>query len=189
MLDRESAIPIPTGIPEGIKVGNELPDSVFNPEVGKPETFWKSSASVLTKINWFLFIKEEPGYSWRRISQGREGTKPLERTGGNSSRALGITGWEKKSLENDFFYLKAIGRVGKTNTKPRQIPEGSQLLKSHWKFLKIWAGISSSVPGKAGLSQLGIPSWKRGTWQETVRNPDSHFGLFFHPGMTRDFGR
>lgn len=42
--DRGSAIPIPTGIPEGIKVGNELPDSVFNPEVGKTETLWKSSA-------------------------------------------------------------------------------------------------------------------------------------------------
>lgn len=89
------SFPFLQGIPEGIKVGNELPDSVFNQEMGKTETLWKSSASVLTKI-WFLFIKEEPGYSWRRISQGREGTKPLERTGGNSSRALGITGWEKR---------------------------------------------------------------------------------------------
>lgn len=93
----------------------------------------------------YLPVKEESGYSWRRISQGREGTKPLEKTGGNSSRVLGITGWEKKTIGKMRFLSKAApsanGRVGKINTKAKQIPEGPQLLTSHWKFLKIWAGM------------------------------------------------
>lgn len=158
----------------------------------KTETLWKSSASVLTK-NKIDFCLSRRSLD---IPGGEIPKEKKEQNHGKGQEGIPAELWEsqagkkkKKHWKMTFFYLKVIGRVGKTNTKPRQIPEGPQLLKSHWKFLKIWAGISSSALGKAGLRQLGIPSWKRGTWQERVRNPNSHFGLFFHPGMPRDFGR
>lgn len=56
----------------------------------------------------------------------------MERTGGNFSRALGITGWKKNHWKMTFLSKaapSATGRAGKTNTKPRQIPEGPQELE------------------------------------------------------------
>lgn len=100
-----------------------------------------------------MFIKEEPGYSWRRNSQGRERTKPLERTGRNSSRALGITGWEKKkTLENDFFYLKLLLLPLAEWEKQAQNQSRFQRGLRNCKFRKIWAGKSQAQ--RVGNSQL-----------------------------------
>lgn len=64
---------------------------------------------------------------------------------------------------------------GKINAKAKQIPEGLQLLKSHWKFLKIWAGIS-----RAG--------WEFPNSQlETLRNPNPRSGEFLPSGNAERF--
>lgn len=96
-------------------------------------------------------------------------------------------GKKKNHWKMTFFYLKLLLLPLAEWEKQTQNRGRFQKGLRKWKFLKIWAGISSSALGKARPRELGIPSWKRR--QETVRNPNSHFGLFFHPGMLRDFGR
>lgn len=61
--------------------------------------------------------------------------------------------------------------MGKINTKPRQTPEGSQLLTFQWKFLENLGFALILSPRKKlggnGLSEVGIPSWKKGSLQES----------------------
>lgn len=107
MLDGESAIPIPTGNPEGIKVGNELPASIFNPQVGKTATLWKSSASVLKKKLVFIYqggawIFLEENFPGKRRNKTGKDRREFQQSFGN--QRLGKKK-KKNPLENDFFLI------------------------------------------------------------------------------------
>lgn len=146
---------------------------------------------------------------------GKRRNKTTGRTGGSSSRALGITGWGKKKKKHwKMSFLSKLapsptGRAGKTNTKPRRIPEGASAPHIPLEIPQNLAWDqqlcpdpvtqqgAQSFPGKAGqeweqpqLSEMGIPSWKRGVRRtESGIKKITRFGMFFHPGMMRGFRR
>lgn len=185
--------------------------------MGKTETLWKSSVSVQRRklVLISLPVKEEPRYSWRSISQGRDGTKPLEGQEGAPAELWESQAGEKKKKKHwKMSFLSKLapsptGRAGKTNTKPRRIPEGASAPHIPLEIPQnlawdqqlcpdpvIQQG-AQSFPGKAGqeweqpqLSKMGIPSWKRGVRRtESGIKKITRFGMFFHPGMMRGFRR
>lgn len=110
MLAGESAIPIPTGNPEGIKVGNELPASIFNPQAGKTATLWKSSASVLRKKLVFIYqggawIFLEENFPGKRRNKTGKDRREFQQSFGNQR-----LGKKKKKIhwKITFFYLELL---------------------------------------------------------------------------------